>query len=65
MDITKRKQTHTHREQTSRERDQGRDKIGVWNLEVQTIMYKINKLQGYMVQHREDGQYFRIIITGV
>ena len=30
--------------------------------EVQTTMYKINKLQGYIVQHREYSQYFIIIM---
>ena len=29
------------------------------------IMYKINKLQGYIVQYREYSQYFIITINGV
>ena len=33
--------------------------------EVQTTMYKINKLQGYIVQHREYSQYFIITRNGV
>ena len=28
-------------------------------------MYKINKLQGYIVQHREYSQYFIITLNGV
>ena len=27
-----------------------------------TIMYKINELQGYIVQHREYSQYFIIMV---
>ena len=33
--------------------------------EVQTTMYKINKLQGYIVQHREYSQYFIIATNGI
>ena len=33
--------------------------------EVQTTMYKINKLQGYLVQHREYSQYLIIAINGI
>ena len=32
---------------------------------VHTTMYKINKLQGYIAQHREDSQYFLITLNGV
>ena len=28
-------------------------------------MYKINKLQGYIVQHKEYSQYFTITIIGI
>ena len=28
-------------------------------------MYKVNKLQGYIVQHRESSQYFIITVNGV
>ena len=55
------KQTHRYREQTSgyhqaekREEGQDRDK----GLEAQNTMYKINRLHGYIVQHREYSQYF-------
>ena len=34
-------------------------------LRVQTTMYKINKLQGYVVQHKGYSQYFIILINGV
>ena len=47
----------------SGEREVGRGKIGVGDEEVQTTMYKINKLQGYIVQHREYSQYFLITIN--
>ena len=32
---------------------------------VQTTKHKINKLQGYVVQHREYSQYFTIAIHGI
>ena len=50
---------------TSREREDGRGKTGVGNSEVQTTMYKINRLQGYIAQHREYSQYFIITIKEV
>ena len=46
MTITKRKQTHRHREQTSGyqwEEERVKGKAG--DLEVQNIIYKINKVQ--------------------
>ena len=52
MNATKKKQTHRYREQTSGYQwgeGRGRCKIGVRDYEVQTIMYKINKLQGCIV----------------
>ena len=67
MNIIKQKQTHRYREQTSGyqgERGWG-SKTGAETYEVQTIMYKINKLQGYIVQHREYSQYFIITLNGV
>ena len=33
--------------------------------EVQTTTCKVNKIQGYIVQHKEDSQRFIIIISGV
>ena len=54
MSIIKQKQTHRYREQTSGyqgERGKG-GKIGAETYKVQTTMYKINKLQGYIIQHR-------------
>ena len=40
-------------------------KIGVIDYKVQTTMYKINKLQGYIIQHREYSQYFRATINKI
>ena len=67
MSIIKQKQTHRYREQTSGyqgERGKG-GKIGAETYKVQTTMYKINKLQGYIAQHREYSQYFIITLNGV
>ena len=68
MNITKKKQTRRYRKQTSGyqwgER-RGTGKIEEGDLEVKTTMYKINKLQGYTVQHRDYNQYFIISINGV
>ena len=35
------------------------------NEEVQTIMYKINMLRGYTVEHRKHSYYFIITFYGV
>ena len=53
----------------------GRGSIGIGDEEKQTTMYKINtkyyekkkinKLQGYIIQHRKYNQYFIITINGV
>ena len=48
---------------SSRERKGMRGNIGVGNW-VQTI-YKINNLQGYIVQHIKYSQYFIIILNGM
>ena len=57
-------QTHRYIENTlvvtSGEREAGRDSIGV-----QTTMYKINELQGYIVQHRQYSQYFIKTLNGI
>ena len=53
---TKQKQTHRHREQTcgfQGGRGQGREDLGVWDQQMQTIMYRMDKQQGPTVQHRE------------
>ena len=56
VNITKKKQTHRYGEQTS-SYQWGKGKRGgnIWVVEweVQTAMYKINKQQGYIVQHGE------------
>ena len=60
MNIIKQKQTHRYREQTSGQQwgeEAGRGKVGGGDQEVQTTMYKINKLKGYIAQHREYSQY--------
>ena len=31
----------------------GRDKLGVWDQQIQTTIHKIDKQQGFTVQHRE------------
>ena len=31
----------------------GRDGLGVWDYQMQTIIYRMNKLQGPTVKHRE------------
>ena len=52
--FTKQKQTLRHRKQSySYQRGRGRDKLGVWDLQIQTTIYKIDKQQGPTVQHRE------------
>ena len=50
---------------TGGERKGGRNTIGVGDSEVQTTVYKINKLQGYIVQHSDYSQYFIITLNGV
>ena len=42
-----------------------RQEMGVGDSEIQTAMYKINELQGYIVQHREYSQHIRITIKEV
>ena len=31
----------------------GRDKLGVWDEQIQTTIYKVDKKQGHTLQHRE------------
>ena len=47
------------------ERKRGRGQVWARDWEVQTTMYKINKLQGHIVEHREYGHYFIITLNGV
>ena len=49
---------------TTGEREGGRGKIGAGDQKVQATMYKINKLHGYTVRHREHDLYF-VTINGV
>ena len=47
---TKQKQTHRHRKQTfGYQTGQGweSDKLGVWDLQIHTTIYKIDKQQGF------------------
>ena len=41
---------------TNAKKEVGRDQTGVGNSEAQATMYKINKLQGCLVQHREQSR---------
>ena len=51
---TKQKQTYGHREQTyGCQGVGGRDGLGVWGLEMQTSIHRMNKQQGPAVQHGE------------
>ena len=52
----KQKQIHGHREQThgcQEERGWGRDGLGVWDQQMQTILYKMNIQQNPTVYYRE------------
>ena len=52
----KQKQIHRHIKQTygyQRGKGVGRDKLGVWGLQIQTAIYKIDKEQGPTIWHRE------------
>ena len=53
--FTKQKQTHRHRKQTYGYQKGGgeRDKLGVWDENIHTTMFKIDNQQGPTVQHRE------------
>ena len=55
--FTKQKQTHRCKKKTPMvtkgERGGGRDKLGVWDQQIQIIIYKVDKQQGPTVQHRE------------
>ena len=51
---TNQKQTHRHRKQVAKgEGGWGRDGLGVWDQQMQTIIYRMDKQQGPTVQHRE------------
>ena len=67
MDITKRKQTHRYREQTSGYQwEEGRvGKNNDGELRDKDTMHKINKLQIYIVLHGECSQYYMITVSGV
>ena len=52
---TKWKMTHRYREQTCgcRGWGWGMDKLGGWDQQIQSTIYKIDKKQGPTIQHRE------------
>ena len=55
---TKQKQNNRHREQTCGCQGRewvgwGRDGLGVWDQQMQTTIYRMDKQQGPNVQHRE------------
>ena len=50
---------------TSEEREGGRGNIRIGEEGVETVMYKIKKLRGCIVQHKEYTQYFIITINGI
>ena len=43
----KQKQTHRHREQSCGCQEVGRDGLGVWDQQMQTIIYRMDKQQVY------------------
>ena len=52
----KQEQIHRHIKQTcghQRGKGVGRDKLGVWSLQIQTTIYKTDKEQGPTIWHRE------------
>ena len=54
INIRKLKETHRYREQISgyqQEEKREKDKTGFLAQEIQTTMYKINKIHGYIVEH--------------
>ena len=54
---SKKKEEQTSGYQQGEERGEGQCNVGVRDSEAQTAMYKINKLQGRIVQYREYSQY--------
>ena len=54
--FTKQKQSYRLRKQTygpHKRKNVGRDKLGVWDENIHTTVYKIGSQQGPTVQHRE------------
>ena len=47
------------------EKEGGREKISVWDQEIQTTMYKIDEQQENTVPHREYSQCFVITLYGI
>ena len=56
MYLAKQGQTHRYRKQTGsyqRGERRGKGQVGGYGIKTQTTMYKINKQQRYMAEHRE------------
>jgi len=54
--FTKQKQIHRHRKEIygyHREKERGKDKLGVWDSQIHSTIYKTEKQQGFTVKHRE------------
>ena len=53
--FTKQKQTHRFKKQymVTKGESSGRDKLGVWDEQIHTTVYKIDEQQGPTVYHRE------------
>ena len=63
MNITKRAHILENKpEVTNVEKGVGRARVAEGTKRLKTTRYNINKLQGYIVQHREYSQYFLIIL---
>ena len=66
-DYKKKKQTYGRKEEANGYQEgEGRREGQGQGYEIKKCktMHKINKLQGYIVQHREYSQYFIITVTG-
>ena len=51
--LMKQKQTHRHKTNLWLTNLSGREKLGVWDQQIQTTRYEIQKQQGPSVQHRK------------
>ena len=51
--FTKQNQNHRYRKQTYGYQSRKGDKLGVWDQQIQTTIYKIDKQEGHTVEHRE------------
>ena len=66
MSIEKKEQTHKYREQTMvTSKEMGVGRTYALGIKRYKLLYKVNKLQGHIVQHRDYSQYFVITIKGI